>query len=87
MIKYELKKPIVNGTETITAFNLREEITAGDMRGLPMRDPMHHDEILKLVGRLSGQPDNVVNKLCITDYAELAQYVGVFMSDGQAIGT
>ncbi len=86
-MKYKLKEPISLGEgDPITELNLREKVVAGDMRGLAMRDPMQHDEILKLIGRLSGQVDAVVNKMAFVDYVEVASFVSGFMQAGPETG-
>jgi hypothetical protein len=87
-MKYQLKEPIQLGeAPAITELNLREKIVAGDMRGMAMRDPMQHDEILKLIGRLCGQPDPVINRMAFADYQEVASLVAGFMQPGPATGT
>jgi hypothetical protein len=87
-MKYKLQEPITLGEgEPITELTLREKIVAGDMRGLAMRDPMQHDEILKLIGRLAGQPDPVVNRMAFADYVEVSALVAGFMEPGPATGT
>lgn len=90
-MKYTLKAAISlgEGLTCVTELGLREEVVAGDLRGIKaaaLSDPSV-DDILKLVGRLSGQPDAVVNKLSIPDLNELGGLVLGFLSRGQEIGT
>lgn len=87
-MKYVLKNPIQLGEgPAVTELNFREEVVAGDMRGLPMRDPMHWDEILKLASRLSGQPEAVINKLSFRDLTEVTKRVAGFIGAGLETGT
>lgn len=87
-VKYKLKKPIViEGQPAIEEFSLRSEVVAGDMRGVPLRDPMLHDDLMKIIGRLAVQPDHVINKLSLEDLLALEGTVGGFFEGGQATGT
>jgi hypothetical protein len=87
-LKYTLKKPIKLGEgEPITHFVFREEVVAGDMRGIPMRDPMHFEDILKLAGRLCAQPDAVINKMSFADLTEVNQLVAGFIGAGLETGS
>lgn len=86
LVPYKLKKPIQFGEETITELKFRDEVVAGDLRGVPMRDPMLFDDILRIAGRLCGQPDAVMNKLSFGDLAEVGALVGGFIGAGPEIG-
>ncbi len=86
-VTLKLKKPIMVGEgEPITELSFRDEVCAGDMRGLAMRDPMHWDDILKIAGRLCGQTDVVMNKLSFADTAKVVEMTGNFMSAGLETG-
>lgn len=89
-MKYTLLEPVViegdkNGTQTIAELNIREKVVAGDMRGLPL-DKMEHDHMIRLISRLSGQPEFVIAKLSIQDYVALAGKVDAFMEGGPQTG-
>lgn len=88
-MNYILKKPIQLTSESplITSLTFREEVVAGDMRGVPMRDPMLFDDVLKIAGRLCGQPDAVLNKMSLVDLLEVAPLVAGFMGIGLETGT
>ena len=87
-MKYTLKVPIEFGeNQTLTELNLREKVVTGDMRGLPMRDPMHHDEVIKLIARLSAQPDPVIHRMAIADYMEVSAIVARFISPRRETGS
>lgn len=86
-VVYKLKEPIVFGEETITELKLRNRIVAGDMRGVPMRDPMLVDDLLKIAGRLCGQPDHVMNALSYQDFKEVGAIVEGFTVGGQTTGS
>lgn len=82
-VKLQLKNPIQVGEGApITELNFRDEPVAGDMRGIPIRDPMLWDDILKLAGRLCAQPDAVMNRLSFGDLQEVAKLVGGFTGGG-----
>ncbi len=87
-MKYKLKKPIKLGEagELISELVFREEMTAGDMRGIPVRDPMNFEDVCKIAGRLTGQPDAVINRLSIADTGEVVRIVGGFLNAGQETG-
>jgi hypothetical protein len=87
-VKYVLKRPIqlAEGEPAITVLTFREEVVAGDMRGIPVREPMHFDDLFKLAGRLSGQPDAVINKMSFADMGEVISIVMGFTGAGQATG-
>lgn len=71
-----------SGVETdITVLTIREQTSAGDVRGIKLQDLGNPDasDMLKLIGRLSGQTENVMVKLSIPDLLALtAKVVGFF---------
>lgn len=85
-MKLTLKAPVAHGEVTITELNFREEIVAGDLRGVAMRDPMQYDELLKIAGRLCAQPDAVMNKLSLADTLGVVEAVGSFFDGGLKTG-
>jgi hypothetical protein len=85
-MKYTLMVPIQFGSETITELTIREKVVAGDMRGIEMRQRPLHDDIMKLAGRLTGQPDPVIQAMAFADYIEVANLVAGFIDPGPATG-
>lgn len=91
--KYELKKPIAildtegNETKQVTELLIRTEVCAGDLCGAPLRDPPWVDDVIRILGRLSGQPDVVLKKLSIEDLAALGPLVGRFLGAGPTAGS
>ena len=83
MTTVNLSKPISFGTESITKLELREPV-AGDLRGMPLN--MGMDEMLALAGKLSAQPDSVINQLSIPDMAKVMEVVGDFLQGSPATG-
>jgi len=85
-VKYELKKPIQVGEkgEPITALVFREDVVAGDLRGLKLgaMGDLATDDILKIAGRLCAQPDIVMNKLSLDDFAEVIKVVLPLLQGG-----
>lgn len=79
----KLDDPISYGSETIESLELRKP-KAKDMRGLPLQ--MGMDDMLKLAGRVSGQPDSVIDELSINDLGRVMEIVGNFMGPGRKIG-
>lgn len=97
-MRYELKKPIVmegkdgfgnKAFTTIDVLVFREEVVSGDLRGIKVQglsDPSV-DDLLKIAGRLCGQPDLVMNRLGIADFAQVLEITGGFLQAGQQTGT
>lgn len=90
-MKLVLKRPIRVG-ETgapITELVFREEVVAGDLRGIKQKnlaDPLI-DDILTIAGRLTAQPDAVMNRLSPDDLGEVLQLVNGFFAPGPETGT
>jgi hypothetical protein len=78
-----LAKPINFGSETISKLDIREPV-AGDMRGLPLQ--MGFDEMLTLAGKLTAQPDSVINQLSMPDVTKVMEVVGDFLQGSPATG-
>lgn len=90
-MKLELKKPVMVG-ETgapVTTLVFREEVVAGDLRGLKFSEmnDMKLDDVLKIAGRLCGQPDVVMNRLSLFDAGEVTKFVLPLLQDGPETGT
>lgn len=86
-MKLALKYPVTVGDVTVSELTIREKIVAGDLRGVPMRNPLHTDDLLKIAGRLCAQPDAVMNGLSLEDFDELAGIVVGFTNGGQKTQT
>lgn len=78
-----LDDPIQYGSEKISELEIRKP-KAKDMRGMPLQ--MGMDDMLKLAGRLTGQPDSVIDELSFGDLGKVMDEVGKLMPDGRVIG-
>lgn len=89
-MKYVLKFPVRVGESTplITELNLREEVDGGVMRGVPQArlGEMDWEHYGKICGRLSGQPDAVMNRIRVADQLALMQVIVGFLADGLETG-
>ena len=96
-VTYTLKKPIQvvkKGTdgdsiETLTQLTFRDEVVAGDLRGIKLAvlgDPAG-DDLLKIASRLCAQPEIVLNKLGIPDTIAIGEIVFGFLGAGLEIPT
>jgi hypothetical protein len=79
-----LKTPVKFGDQTIAELQIRKP-KARDMRALKVSGTF--DDQLKLLGRLAGQPDPVIDELEIEDMTEALKIVAGFMPDGPETGT
>lgn len=90
-IVIKLHKPVQLGeTGTrISELHLRSEITAGDLRGIKLGNlaDLATDDLLKICGRLCGQPDPVMNRLSLQDFGEVASAVLPLLQGGQPTQT
>lgn len=87
-MKLVLKKPVSVGETTVAELSFREELVAGDLRGIKLSslsDPAS-DDLLKIAGRLCGQTDAVMNKLSLADMSEVIGIIGGFLSGGLETG-
>lgn len=73
----KLKDPIQFGSETIDELSFRP-MNAGDARKVQRREGYEIDYVLKLAGRLCGQPDAALDLLSMDDLAEVAKVVEGF---------
>lgn len=85
-----LKKPVMLGEtgSPVSELLFREELVAGDLRGIKLSslsDPTS-DDLLKISGRLCGQTDLVMSKLCLADMAEVLSIVSSFLAGGLETG-
>jgi hypothetical protein len=88
-MKYTLKKPVQFGEKLIADLTMREEICAGDVRGIKLGalgDPstMPAEDMMRLIGRLSGLTDGEIAKLGLQDLAALSNAVLDFFSLGSS---
>ncbi len=89
-MKLTLEDPVTYGEKeitTVTELTFREKMCAGDMRGILIRAEMSFDDALKIAGRLTGQPDIVMNRLSMRDFQKVNGLIAGFMSPGPTIGT
>jgi hypothetical protein len=91
MVTLKLRKPIRLGEESplVTELHFREEICAGDMRGVMLRDDggMTWDENMKVISRLTAQPEPLINKLSLVDALEAVRLASGFTGASQPTGT
>lgn len=89
-VKHTLKTAIVLGEGApVVELNFRTAVVAGDLRGIKfsaLQDPATED-LLKIAGRLCGQPDVVLSKLSIADTLEVVSLVGGFLEAGLETGS
>lgn len=78
LIVIKLEHPIEDHVSGNILHELRlREPMAKDLRKLPAEAKM--DDILKLLGRLTGLPDSVIDKMKIKDVNRVAEELGNFM--------
>lgn len=82
-ITIKLQKPITFGSEMIFELILTPP-KAKHFRGLSTNIGM--DEILTLAGKLSGQPNAVMDELSIPDMQTVMETIRSFLDSGQPIG-
>jgi hypothetical protein len=85
-VAVRLRVPIQFGSETITELTIRPP-TGKDFRKLLTQTGYELDTVLTLAGRLSGQPDAVIDRLGGDDLAEVFAIVSGFMPAGPATGS
>lgn len=83
-IKIKLSYPVQFGSETIHELELRRP-KAKDLRGLPLK--MEMDHMLTLCGRVSGQPDSVINELDFDDTMKVVEVLGNFIGSSLPTGS
>lgn len=85
-VTVKLRVPIQFGTQQIAELVIRSP-RAGDYRGLVMTEETAATDFpLKLAGRLSGQPDAVINLLENEDWIEVRALVLGFIAGSPEIG-
>lgn len=83
MIKYALKKPIAHGDDMITELRFRDEVVAGDLRGIRFgKEGLVTEDLLRIAGRLCGQTDPVMSKLSMPDFCAVSEMIGGFLGAG-----
>lgn len=75
----KLRTPIALGAEGVSEITIRP-VTGKDLRGLDVKKG-NLDMTLTLAGRLSGQPDIVIDKLTGKDLAEVLSVTGDFLGE------
>jgi hypothetical protein len=87
-MKYQLKRAIeLTGGEPIFELTLRERLSAGDLRGIKLAalgdlGEMKTEDMLKIIGRLSGRTEPEMNALAPEDLGEIVMLVQGFFSPG-----
>lgn len=90
-LQFKLKRPVVikgddgEPVETIDKLVLRTTVCAGDLRGIPIRSPPYAEDILKMLSRLTGKPEVVLDKLSIDDFSEVGEIVIGFFAGSPAL--
>jgi hypothetical protein len=87
-LKYTLQKPIPRGESTpLTELTFRDEVCAGDFRGISIRAEMLYDEVLRIASRLCAQPEADLQKMSFADMTKVMEIVGGFLGGGPKTGT
>lgn len=84
-VTVKLKTPIQFGSQLIEELSFRAP-TGKDFRRLPIVSGLELDTVLVLAGRISGQPDAVIDKLTGDDLEEVISLVSGFMPGSQQTG-
>lgn len=78
----KLEEPVVIGEQgqPITELSFRTKIVAGDLRGIKLATfgDLLVEDLLKIAGRLAGQPDVVMTALSFGDFSRVVETVGGF---------
>jgi hypothetical protein len=80
---YTLKVPIEFGKEIIEHLEI-QRVKAKHMRGLPLHPGF--DDMLDLLGKLSGRPKTVIDELDFDDVQDLMEYLGDALGNSQPSG-
>ncbi len=87
---YKLKRPLrlTESAAEVTELHLREELCAGDLRGIKLATlgDMATEDVLKVTSRLCGQPEALLAKLHVADLMKIAEIVVGFLGSGLEIG-
>lgn len=88
-MRFVLKRPIsIPGAPApIAELTLREELCAGDFRGIKLGNlgnpvEMPADDMIKLISRLSGRSEHEIGKLSDFDFGVIGERVIGFFSPG-----
>jgi tail assembly chaperone E/41/14-like protein len=84
-VTVKLQHPIRLGESQVIEELIIRPLTGRDLRRLPQASNL--DTTLALAGRLSGQPDAVIDRLTGEDLAEVLQAVDNFMPSGRPTGS
>jgi hypothetical protein len=85
-VTIQLRNPVAFGSQTIGELVIRPPRTK-DLRGLKISGDNGLDVLLTLAGRLSGQPDPVIDGIAGEDINKLLEVVGRFFPAPQLIST
>lgn len=82
----KLKTPIEGADQQLTELSFRP-LVAKDLRRLKLSEDYKLDLLLDLAGRLSGQPDHVIDQLAGSDLQEVIAVVSGFLATGLGTGS
>jgi hypothetical protein len=81
----KLRTPIEFGSQRIEELTFRP-VTGKDVRRFQVAAGFEIDACLTLAGRLTGQPDAVIDKLSGDDLEEVIEIAALFMPGGRRTG-
>lgn len=78
-----LVEPIsLTGIGEVTEFRFKDKLKAKHWRALPVSRGLTYDNILHLTGKLTGQPDKVLDELGFEDLQNVVAIVSDFLATG-----
>lgn len=86
-MEYTLINPVEVGGIRVEKLNFRERVKVKDWKGIPVRDPMHFDDMCTIAARLCGLSDLVFGEIEHEDMAAIITLVSGFLSGGQTTQT
>jgi hypothetical protein len=85
-VVYKLKTPIEINDTVISELAFRRP-KAKDMRGFPADGFKLMDDVLTLIGRLSGKLPDVIDELSIEDLSEVSSLIETFTASSPVTGS
>jgi hypothetical protein len=86
-VKYRLINPVEVGGVRVEELNFRERVKVKDWKGIPVRDPMHFDDLCTIAARLCGLSDLIFGEIDHEDMAAIIALVSGFLSSGPTTTT
>ena len=78
---HELSTPVEFGGAIIRTIELREVVKVKDLKGIDLvGGSVSFDDLMTLVGRLSGHPDLLIGELPFEDASHLAEAAAGFLA-------